>query len=282
MNQPHTPTSGTSRSRAISRRAVVRGGLAAAPLTLLGVWVAGAAWSESDGGGTAGVASAQAPTCVVTPQLTEGPYFVDEGLIRSDIRDDPSTGAIREGVPLRLAFRIFDATGGACTPLAGAAVDVWQCDALGVYSDVRDISGLDTTGQRFLRGAQYTDADGASEFLTIYPGWYRGRTVHIHFKIRTDPALGSGYQFTSQLFFDDALTDSVHARPPYNAKGRRDTLNANDGIFQGGSDALTLAIIEEGDGYAATIAIGVDLSAPAAPSGPGGRPGGPPHPGGTP
>lgn len=280
MNGSQPLPSGMPRRPVLSRRAVVRGGLAAAPLTLLGVWVAGAARSQSGAATAAGSVAAQAPTCVVTPQLTEGPYFVDEGLLRSDIRTDPGTGIRSDGAPLRLGFRVSDVTGGACTPLAGAAIDVWQCDALGRYSDVRDAGGS-TLGQRFLRGAQLTDADGAAQFLTIYPGWYRGRTVHVHFKIRTDSAAASGYEFTSQLFFDDALTDVVHARPPYSSTGPRDTRNANDGIFQGGGDALTLAITEEGEGYAAMIAVGVDLSARAAPAGPGGRPGGPPsHPGG--
>jgi len=266
-----------------SRRTLLRTGLALSPAVLVGVWAGRAALDTAARPTVAGAApSRQAPACVVTPQLTEGPYFVDEKLDRSDIRVEPSTGEVKEGAPLRLAFRVSDVTGGACAPLAGAVVDVWQCDALGVYSDVIDQmgAGFNTRGLRFLRGAQLTDADGAAEFLTIYPGWYMGRTVHIHFKVRTDPAEETGYEFTSQLFFDDALTDIVHAQPPYAAKGPRDTRNSNDGIFQQGSDALTLAIFEEGDGYAATIDIGVDLSAPAQPAGPGGpggpRPGGPP------
>jgi protocatechuate 3,4-dioxygenase beta subunit len=208
-------------------------------------------------------AMGQVPACVVTPQLTEGPYFVDEMLFRSDIRSDPTTGAIKEGVPLHLSFRTVQVgSDAACTPLAGAVVDVWQCDALGVYSDITD-PGFSTVDQKFLRGSQYTDDAGAAEFMTIYPGWYQGRTVHIHFKVRTDPDSDSGYEFTSQLFFDDALTDEVFTREPYSTKGARDTRNANDGIFRGGSDELLLDIVEEGDGFAATIEVGIDLSAPA-------------------
>jgi protocatechuate 3,4-dioxygenase beta subunit len=114
------------------------------------------------------------------------PYFVDNQLNRSDIRIDPSDGSVKEGAPLRLAFQVSDVSANACSPLAGAQVDVWHCDALGVYSGVSD-PGFDTSGQLWLRGYQVTDESGYCEFTTIYPGWYSGRAVHIHFKIRTDP-----------------------------------------------------------------------------------------------
>jgi protocatechuate 3,4-dioxygenase beta subunit len=225
---------------------------------------------------------------VVTPQLTEGPYFVDELIYRSDIRSDPTTGQVKGGVPLYLNFLVSQAGGNACAPLSGAAVDVWHCDAAGVYSDVND-PGFNTKGQKFLRGTQHTDDSGAAQFLTIYPGWYQGRTVHIHFKVRTDPGASTGYTFTSQLFFDDALSDQVFAVQPYAAKGgNRSTRNANDGIYQqsGGQLTLDVKLTDDGQTYTATFAVGVDLSAPQQPSGPGGPggsggPGGPP-PGGPP
>src|SRR5207248_236626 len=124
----------------------------------------------------------------------------------------------------------------ACTPLKGAYVDVWHCDALGVYSDVQGGRGSSgTTGTKFLRGYQVTDANGIAEFLTIYPGWYQGRTVHIHFKIRTDPDSRQGYDFTSQLYFDDAFSDQIFAsQAPYNTRGRRSVRNNNDGVFRNG------------------------------------------------
>lgn len=215
----------------------------------------------------------QAPACVVTPQLTEGPYFVDERLFRTDIRSDPSTGIVKEGVPLRLVFQVLDMTDGACTPLTGAVVDVWHCDALGVYSDVVD-PGFSTKGQRWLRGAQYTDEDGTAEFLTIYPGWYQGRAVHVHFKVRTDPAADRGYEFTSQLFFDEAVTDLVHAQQPYVAKGRRTLRNEDDGIYRESGGQTLVVPTAEGEGYHVSFAVGVDRGAPAAPAG--GAPGGPP------
>jgi Dioxygenase len=150
--------------------------------------------------------------------------------------------------------------GSTCTPFEGALVDVWHCDAGGTYSDVQD-SGFDTRGEQFLRGYQVTAADGTASFVTIYPGWYQGRTVHIHFKIRTDPDSTSGLEFTSQLFFDDALTDVVFAQQPYAAKGERTLRNAGDGIYQQGGSQLVLSVTDDGaGGYVATFEIGVDAS----------------------
>jgi protocatechuate 3,4-dioxygenase beta subunit len=199
------------------------------------------------------------PACVVRPEQTEGPYFVDEMLNRSDIRSDPSDGLVKEGVLLRLLFNVSQIDGSSCIPLAGASVDVWQCDALGVYSDVQD-PGFDTTGKKFLRGYQVTDINGTAEFVTIYPGWYQGRTVHIHFKVRTDPASQQGYEFTSQLYFNDSITDQVHAQEPYAAKGQRTLKNDGDGIFQDAGSQLMLQLAEDGEGYVATFNIGLQVS----------------------
>jgi protocatechuate 3,4-dioxygenase beta subunit len=120
--------------------------------------------------------------CVVRPEMTEGPYFVDEMLNRSDIRSDPSTGEVKEGLPLQITMRVSQ-VGDACAPLEGAQVDIWHCDAMGIYSDTTD-PGFNTVGQKFLRGYQVTDANGVAQFTTIYPGWYQGRTVHIHLATR--------------------------------------------------------------------------------------------------
>ena len=213
----------------------------------------------------------QMPSCVVRPELMEGPYFLDASLTRSDIRAEPTTSVAREGAPLALAFAVSDVTGGRCAPLAGALVDVWQCDAAGAYSGFTDDrQGFKTEGQRWLRGQQVTDAKGLARFTTIYPGWYAGRAVHIHFKIRTPAAAGARagspatYEFTSQLFFDERLTDRVHAREPYARRGRRDTPNARDGIYRNGGDRLLLTAATEGDGYATTFAVGLDLADAAA------------------
>jgi protocatechuate 3,4-dioxygenase beta subunit len=214
-------------------------------------------------------ATATPPACTVRPQQTEGPYFVDERLDRSDIRSNPTDGSIREGVPLQLALRVSQVSATRCTPIAGAIVDIWHCDAQGVYSDVTD-RGSSTVGQKFLRGYQTTDATGSVQFLTIYPGWYQGRTVHIHFKICTNSSSGQSYEFTSQLYFDDAVTDRVYAEAPYVNKGERTVRNDRDGIFQQGGDQLLLSLSETNQsetnqsetsqGYAATFEIGLEMA----------------------
>src|SRR5918993_3342967 len=130
------------------------------------------------------------PACIVTPKQTEGPFFVDERLKRSDIRVDPSNGRITPGVPLRLTFRVSAMEGAGCRPLSGALVDVWQCDAIGVYSGVNDSGSHSREAKNFLRGYQVTESDGSTQFITIYPGWYPGRTVHIHFKVRVGAKSG--------------------------------------------------------------------------------------------
>ena len=200
------------------------------------------------------------PSCIVRPEQTEGPYFVDSRLDRADIRSEPATGVLKPGAPLQVAVvvsRIAD--GGACTPIAGAQVDLWQCDAEGIYSGVRDPS-FDTIGQQYLRGYQLTDGTGTARFTTIYPGWYRGRTVHTHFKIRTEPSAPRGYEFTSQLYFDDALTDRVHAREPYAKMGQRTVRNGGDRIFRENGEQLILAVAEEGQGYAGTFHVGLRIA----------------------
>jgi protocatechuate 3,4-dioxygenase beta subunit len=175
-------------------------------------------------------------------------------LNRSDIRTDPATGVARPGVPLELTLALSRVGAAGCSALAGALVDMWHCDALGVYSDV---AAQRSVGQAFLRGYQTSDANGSVRFTTIYPGWYQGRAVHIHFKVRTNPGGSSGLEFTSQLFFDEALTDSVHAQSPYSQKGRRDTLITTDGIFRSGGTSLLVPLAASGGGYAGTMYVGV-------------------------
>jgi protocatechuate 3,4-dioxygenase beta subunit len=204
------------------------------------------------------VAGALGPSCVVRPEQTEGPYFVDERLHRSDIRSDPTDGRVSPGTPLALTLLVSRLNAGDCQPLAGAQVDIWHCDALGVYSDVQD-PDFTTIGQKFLRGYQVTDARGEARFVTVYPGWYPGRTVHIHFKIRTAPVAKRSFEFTSQLYFDDELTDRVHAAPPYAAKGPRIARNQHDWIFRRGGDRLMLDTTSTADGYAATFPIGLQF-----------------------
>ena len=209
------------------------------------------------GAGRPAAAAAPAGACVVRPALTEGPYFVDARLERSDIRSDPADGALRPGAPLRLALRVSRLSAGACAPLPAAMVDVWHCDAAGVYSDAADPGGS-TVGRKFLRGYQTTGADGLVGFTTIYPGAYPGRAVHIHFKVRTGGGGGRAHEFTSQLFFDDALTDQVHARPPY-AGGARRMRNGRDGIYREAGAQLILAVAPSGDGYAGAFDLALQV-----------------------
>jgi protocatechuate 3,4-dioxygenase beta subunit len=170
--------------------------------------------------------------CTLTPELTEGPYYFDADAVRSDIR------AGRDGTELRLAVRVRDAD---CSPLANAVVDIWHCDAAGGYS---------TEDDPFLRGAQVTNRDGIVEFTTIYPGWYRGRTVHIHAKVHLD----SSTVLTTQLFFDDAVSATVYEHEPYASHGGRDQFNDGDGIFD---PALVLDLERSGDGYLGPISFDV-------------------------
>jgi len=200
--------------------------------------------------------------CLVSPEQTQGPFFVEEKLNGSDLRVDSANGAVSPGMSLRLVLNVNQVANKSCTPLPGAVVDIWHCDALGSYSDVRDNAGGsgDTRGRKFLRGYQVTDGQGRVEFQTIYPGWYQGRTVHLHYKIRTNPSSEVGDEFTSQLFFDEAITDQVHAQPPYAQKGRRDTTNSSDGIFARGGNDLMLGLSKDAEGYAGTYKVAMPIS----------------------
>lgn len=201
------------------------------------------------------------PSCIVKPELTEGPYFVDGQLERVDIRVEPSDNTVREGKQVRILYVVSSVTATACIPLEGVQVDLWHCDALGDYSSVEDPgTGSTLADKSWLRGYQITDKEGKAEFITIYPGWYSGRAVHMHFKLRTEPDAENGYEFTSQFFFPEELTDVVHAEAPYKSNGTRDTLNSTDNIYQGGGDQLVLDLVEDGDGYTVTFTIGLDLT----------------------
>ncbi len=207
----------------------------------------------------AGVANTAAPpTCVMRPAQTEGPFFVDGELQRSDIRTDTRDGSVKAGVPLRLRFQVSQAGSAACIPLAGVQVHVWHSDAAGSYSDPGE-RRASAASQQFLRGFQLTNATGDAEFLTIYPGWYQGRAPHIHFKLRMAAASATpgSREFTAQIYFDDALSDRVYATAPYARRGRRAVRNADDFVFRDGGDQLLLASTRDGDGYTGVFAIGV-------------------------
>ncbi len=168
-------------------------------------------------------------SCAQTAEQTEGPYYFDADSIRSDIREG------RPGTPLVLALRVRG--GDDCVPVENAIVDIWHCDAGGVYSGFG--SG---EGERFLRGAQATNEDGIAKFTTIYPGFYQGRTVHIHAKVHLDRQT----VLTTQLYFDDAVSDRVYEVDPYASQGERSQRNDSDGIFD---DSLLLTLERSGKGY---------------------------------
>jgi protocatechuate 3,4-dioxygenase beta subunit len=185
--------------------------------------------------------------CTLTPEATEGPFYLDINDVRQDITEG------KAGAPLALNVTAVDAS--SCRAIKDAAIDIWHCDAGGQYSGVQG-----SNGTTFLRGTQLTDANGSATFDTIYPGWYQGRAVHIHMKVHVDNKV----VHTGQLFFDDSLSDKVFQNTPYNSRGSRDTRNEDDSIFSdaGGSSAI-LPVAANGSNYKGSITVGVKSSSAA-------------------
>ena len=179
-------------------------------------------------------------TCVLTPnsklqglpQQTEGPYFVDGMPNRSDITSDSSNGVTQEGLNLSLTIHVYGIDNGSCVPIKGAKVDVWHANSTGVYSGVGEMG---TTGSNFLRGNQITDDNGTVDFSTIYPGWYPGRAIHIHDKVRIVNESQDNLEWTSQIYFDDSLNEEILKKAPYSNHGSPETTNEQDMIFTGPS-----------------------------------------------
>ena len=193
-----------------------------------------------------------AKVCILTPEAVQGPFYFDPNLVRADITE------ARRGAPLALTLQVASVKD--CARLKGARVDLWHADGQGMYSGYRGQGddGISTRGETFLRGTQLTDANGQVRFATIYPGWYPGRTPHIHFKVFLDAA----NLVTGQLYFPDDLSARIYAGvAPYNdRKAKRDIVrNEEDFIFedQGGADTL-VNVTEEGGSYLASLVIGVD------------------------
>lgn len=241
-----------NRSGLTRRQALTAAGTLGAGAALAGSGVLGKFGGEMEEDLIPGVA--EAATCVLTPSMTEGPYFVDELLERSDIR------AGQSGVPLKLTINVFNADD-SCDPYSGAIVDIWQCNAQGSYSDVSASGNGNTAGQTWLRGLQQTNANGQVRFTTIYPGWYQGRTIHIHLKVRTFSGESTTYNFNTQLFFSESITNQVLGNvAAYSRSQTRSTTNSNDGIFD--ADMIVPLSGSYGEGYVGTIDIGLaDLPA---------------------
>jgi protocatechuate 3,4-dioxygenase beta subunit len=288
----------------VTRRRVLSMGLSISPMLLLsacggqGTSVAPTSAPTARPGGPAptqapaqaAVSPAASAACVLTPEQTEGPYYIDKGLVRSDITEG------RPGVPLQLNLTVQEAS--TCKPISGATVEVWHCDATGEYSGYESAqmqaqpnSGYDTPtggpapaggipkpgapppgpggpgagghGGRqqptntltFLRGGQVSDASGVVTLHTIYPGWYRGRTTHIHLKVHVSGQV----VHTGQMYMDDSISSDVYSQPPYSARPNRDTTNDTDMIYRsGGPQAmLSLSPSSDGFGYVGTMTLGV-------------------------
>lgn len=256
--------------RPVSRREAIKlgmgGGLGALGVLLAGSWLqacttgptatvgAGALAGSSTAWATGGTAamsgsypnpfatSAGGEACTLAPSLTVGPCYA-ETLMRRDISEGLT------GLPMRLALRVVDAT--TCEPVPNATVDVWHTNAAGIYSayaqgSMCNPSSAEAAKAHFFRGVQTTDEDGRVDFDSVFPGWYSGRTVHIHFTVRVD---GKEY-VTSQLVFDDTLTDAIFAEhKDYNSRPQRNTTNQNDSVVRSAQAAsITLATVRMTDG----------------------------------
>jgi protocatechuate 3,4-dioxygenase beta subunit len=225
-------------------------------LTLASASAAGLLQSGRAQAATDSTAASADDACILTPQSEEGPYYLDPKLVRADIAEG------RPGVPLALRLRVIEA--GSCTPIAGARVDIWHCDARGIYSAFPgqgDSHNIDHTGKTFLRGTQMVDGNGWGTFKTIYPGWYAGRATHIHFKVFLDERT----VLTGQTFFPEALNEYIYGNVPDYTKRpqQRLVINANDRVAMESDPEhkAYCAVKEERERYVAMLTLAVDRNA---------------------
>ncbi|MEP7192912.1 MAG: intradiol ring-cleavage dioxygenase [Actinomycetota bacterium] len=221
----------------------------------------------------------KARTCTMAQEETQGPYWFDVDSIRSDIRED------RPGTVLNLALRVQDvsacSSGAGAAPVANAVVEIWHCDAGGIYAgfetgsrggaaaapgggaqgsgqtsngsySVGDSEGATTDDGTYLRGAQIADVNGVVRFTTIFPGWYRGRTVHIHLKVHREKKA----VLTTQMFMDEAVNAEVFATSPYSDHTGRDVFNEGDNVYD---DTGLLTISRPDDSYLGVLNLGIDV-----------------------
>lgn len=252
-------TENTDARSSVTRRTVlVASGATAAALAV------GAAAPEAPSaaaGDTAPVAAAA--VCTLTREMTEGPYYLDGQYVRTDVTEG------KPGIPLKLTLTVVDDD--TCAPLSNALVEIWHADALGEYSGFVGNNGhSEPDDGTFLRGGVLTGSSGTAAITTVYPGWYRGRCVHIHVKVHTGVTLTPDGSFTGgrelhtgQLFFDETVTTAVARVSPYSTNTVTRTTLARDSIYDGGGAAsglLTLTALgaSPSSGYAGTLTLGVE------------------------
>jgi protocatechuate 3,4-dioxygenase beta subunit len=249
-------------TRGLSRRAALRlmGSAAAAAAVTVGVGCSG---SKSSTSTTTTTGTTDYSTCSIVPEGEEGPYFVDDsatGFNRSNILSNLDGSDTQSGIPLTLNIYVYD-TENNCAAMPGVQIDIWHCNALGVYS-AEDVES--TVGETWLRGYQLSDSLGLVTFATIVPGWYQGRTTHIHLRVRSSfDSTDTGGTNTTQLFFPQATIDTINTTvAPYSSHGTNSTTNASDQVYTPqteGETELTLT----GDttsGYSATFKIGLPIT----------------------
>lgn len=279
-------TSGEQPAKRDRRKVPILAGIIVA-LVLTGVLVLPMAMPRPAGGppGQSGVGPQQpasqadpstVETCTLTPSLieiegtpqqTEGPYFVDGMSNRTDITTDTSEGSVEDGIPLNLAISVYDVDDGSCTPLINAQVDIWHANFQGVYSGVQEQA---TVGTDFLRGYQVTDDNGTVRFTTVYPGWYEGRAIHIHIKVRNFEGSQETFEWISQFYLPNSVNEQVHTQAPYSNHGPVNMANEQDGIYAGSStdglvqsntgEHLMLNVTEQEEGYLGTFNVVVDAA----------------------
>ncbi len=244
------------------------------------------------------IASSTNKTCILTPsfieqdgspQQTEGPYYVAGAPNRNNITSDHSDGTVQQGIPLKLVIHVYkihnnvnntnsnttpvtnnNTNHSSCIPFKGAQVDIWHANHQGLYSG---ISQIGTEGKMYLRGYQTTDNNGTVKFDTIYPGWYQGRSIHIHVMVRAfEDGSGGGanetFHWTSQMYLNNSNNQQVHTQLPYSKHGPPPMTNEQDGIYTGSStdkfvqsntgQHLMLHLIKDKQGYNGTFNIVVN------------------------
>ncbi|WP_406125570.1 intradiol ring-cleavage dioxygenase [Streptomyces canus] len=268
---------GNHRNSSITRRraiAVTGGTVAAGGLAVTGYQSAFADTTDTAEATATASATSTGACMTLMSSVTEGPYHLDGALVRKDITEGKS------GVPLTLRLTVVDATDG-CTPVKGAAVEIWHCDAWGYYSGYTTANpggsapaesedGSTANDNTYLRGYQIANANGVVKFETIFPGWYTPRTCHIHVKVHTGGEKEDGtyeggtVNYTGQLFFDDTIAEEIFALEPYSQHSGSYTTLDDDMVYDGGGAAsglLTLKAVHEADpsqGYKGSLSLAID------------------------